>query len=151
MSLSILGRQDRLAHLLPEAKELRITGFQSPAEDETEDRLSLDSLTGLGAAHIWVVAVTDDSLIGFGLYPGDHLVVDRGYTLIIGDSRQFRARLVVVDLGDGGGYRVRMMMTDEELGLVLRAPNRFTRDVRLDYEEGVEVWGTITWIIGRVG
>ena len=33
MSLTILTRSERLQHMLPESRELRITSFQSPAED----------------------------------------------------------------------------------------------------------------------
>ncbi|XXF10900.1 S24 family peptidase [Pseudomonas sp. D2-3] len=144
MSLTILGRNQRLVHLLPEAKELRVTGFQSPAEDEKEEGLSLDALTNLGAPHVWVVRVEDDSLIGFGMYPGDRLVVDRG-------NMSKREQYVVVDLEDDGCYRVRLMIDDGHDRLVLRAPNRFTPDVNLEYEECVQVWGVVRWVISYVG
>lgn len=144
MSLSILGRNQRLEHLLPEARELRITGFQSPAEDEKEAGLSLDALTGLGAPQVWVVRVDDDSLIGFGMYPGDRLIVDRG-------TLRKREQYVVVDLDGDGFYRVRLMMDNGDGRLVLRAPNRFMSDVDLECEEVLEVWGVVRWVISYVG
>ncbi|MDH1263554.1 S24 family peptidase [Pseudomonas sp. GD03944] len=107
MSLSILGRNQRLDHLLPEARELRITGFQSPAEDEKEGGLSLDALTGLGAPQILGGQVDDNSLIGFGMYPGDRLIVDRG------TMRKREQYYVVVDLASDGCYRVRMMADND--------------------------------------
>ena len=71
-ALSILARGERLRErILADAADLRITGFQSPAEDEKEEGLSLDRLTGLGAPHIWGVRVLDDTLLGFGIFPGD--------------------------------------------------------------------------------
>lgn len=142
MSLSILGRNQRLEHLLPEARELRITGFQSPAEDEKEAGLSLDALTGLGAPQIWVVRVDDDTLLGFGMYPGDRLVVDRG-------ALRTCEQYVVVDLD--GSYRVRLMMRSDDDRLVLRAANRFTPDIDLECEEVLEVWGVVRWVISYVG
>ncbi|WP_407291319.1 hypothetical protein [Stutzerimonas zhaodongensis] len=36
MSLTLLGRLDRLHNLSHECAELRITGFQSPAEDDEQ-------------------------------------------------------------------------------------------------------------------
>ena len=97
-SLSILARGERLRErLLADVADLRITGFQSPAEDEKEEGLSLDRLTGLGAPHIWGVRVLDDTLLGFGIFPGDRLIVNRA-------ASHFDSKLVVVDLGDG--YRV---------------------------------------------
>ena len=48
MSLSILARGERLRErLLADVADLRITGFQSPAEDEKEEGLSLDRLGSL--------------------------------------------------------------------------------------------------------
>lgn len=144
MSLTILGRNLRLAHLLPEAKELRIRGFQSPAEDEKEEGLSLGALSSLGAPDVWVVRVEDDSLIGFGMYPGGRLVVDRG-------TLTKREQYVVVDLEDDGCYRVRLMIDDGDGRLVLRAANRFTADINLEYEEWVQIWGVVRWVSSYVG
>lgn len=94
-ALSILARGERLRErLLADAADLRITGFQSPAEDEKEEGLSLDRLTGLGAPHIWGVRVLDDTLLGFGIFPGDRLIVNRA-------ASHLDNKLVVVDLGDG--------------------------------------------------
>lgn len=71
-SLSILARGEHLRErlLTDVAKGLRITGFQSPAEDEKEQGLSLDLLTDLAAPHIWPLQVLDMSLVGFGILPG---------------------------------------------------------------------------------
>lgn len=84
--------------------------------------------------------VEDDSLIGFGMYPGDRLVVDRG-------TITKREHYVVVDLENDGCYRVRLMIDDGEDRLVLRAPNRFTPDINLEYEECVQIWGVVRWVI----
>lgn len=58
VSFSILARGERLREgMLADAADLRITRFQSPAEDEKEEGLSLDRLAVLGAPHIWGVRV----------------------------------------------------------------------------------------------
>lgn len=141
MSLSILGRAERLRHLLPEIADLRITGFQSPAEDEKEERLSLDKLTGLGAPQIWVLIVEDASLLGFGLFPGDRLVVDRSTSPASGS-------LVVVDT-EGDHMRVRLMARD---ALGRPALKTATPDADPIHTEGdVTVWGVVRWVVSFVG
>lgn len=144
MTLTILGREDRLRHLLPEAAELRITGFQSPAEDEKESGLSLDQLVGLGAPQTWVVRVDDDSLLGFGMYRGDRLVVDRS-------ARCAPDCYVVVCLDGESKYRVRLMTVDADGRLVLKAAHAFAKPINLEYEELVEVFGMVRWIVSHVG
>lgn len=143
MSLSILARGERLREcLLSDVADLRITGFQSPAEDEKEDGLSLDRLTGLGAPHIWGVRVLDDSLLGFGIFPGDRLIVNRA-------AGQLDNKLVVVDLG-GEGYRVRLVQQDLFGGRWLKAADPIVPDVQLDGEEIIEVWGVVVWGVSRL-
>lgn len=144
MTLTILGREDRLRHLLPEAAELRITGFQSPAEDEKESGLSLDSLVGLGAPQIWVVRVDDDSLLGFGMYPGDRLVIDRS-------ARCEPDCYVMVSVEGESSYRVRLLTEDADGRLVLKAAHRFAQPICLELEELVEIFGMVRWVISYVG
>lgn len=144
MSLSILGRSERLRHLLPEVADLRITGFQSPAEDEKEERLSLDKLTGLGAPQIWVVMVNDDDLIGFGMYPGDRLVVDRSAACAAGC-------FVVIEAEGDDQLRVRLMTRDEHGQLVLKAAHPFTAPLSLEADDCVAIWGVVRWVISYVG
>lgn len=143
-SLSILARGERLRErlLTDVASDLRITGFQSPAEDEKEEGLSLDRLTGLGAPHVWGVQVLDDSLVGFGIFRGDRLIVNRA-------ASHLDDMLVVVDLG-GEGYRVRLVQRDLFGGRWLKAADPIVPDVQLDGEEIVEVWGVVSWVVSRV-
>lgn len=143
MSLSILARGECLRErLLSDAVELRITGFQSPAEDEKEEGLSLDRLTGLGAPHIWGVRVLDDSLLGFGIFPGDRLIVNRA-------ASHLDNKLVVVDLG-AEGYRVRLVQRDLFGGRWLKAADPIVPDIQFDGEEIVEVWGVVSWVVSCV-
>lgn len=143
MSLSILARGERLRErLLSDVADLRITGFQSPAEDEREEGLSLDRLTGLGAPHIWGVRVLDDTLLGFGIFPGDRLIVNRA-------ACQLDNRFVVVDLG-GEGYRVRLVTRDLFGGRWLKAAAPAVPDIQLDGDVPIEVWGVVSWVVSHV-
>lgn len=143
-SLSILARGEYLRErlLIDAAKGLRITGFQSPAEDEKEQGLSLDLLTDLGAPHMWPVQVLDMSLVGFGIFQGDRLVVNRA-------AGHVDNRLVVVDLG-GDGYQVRMVVKDMFGGRWLQAAESHIRDVQLDGDVPIEVWGVVRFVVSQV-
>lgn len=91
---------------------MRITGFQSPAADDADRPLSLDALVNLGAPHIWVVRVDDQSLQAFGMYQGDILIVDRSAEAVAGCY-------LVVDMD--GAYLVRMAIRQGD-GLALKSP-----------------------------
>ena len=97
--------------------------------------------TFLGAPHVWAVQVLDDSLVGFGLFRGDRLIVNRA-------ASHLDDRLVVVDLG--GDYRVRLVQRDLLGGCWLKAADPIVPDVQLDGEEIIEVWGVVTWVVSRV-
>jgi SOS-response transcriptional repressor LexA len=142
-SLSILPRGEYLRErlLTDVAKGLRIIGFQSPAEDEKEYGLSLDLLTEIGAPHMWPVRVLDMSLVGFAIFQGDKLVVNRAPTHV--DDR-----LAVVDLGSEG-YQVRLVMRDMFGGRWLRAAESHIPDVQLDGDVPIEIFGVVRYVLSR--
>ncbi|MDG9925707.1 MULTISPECIES: S24 family peptidase [unclassified Pseudomonas] len=143
-SLSILARSELIRErlLTDVAAGLRITGFQSPADDEKERGLSLDLLTDLGAPHMWPVRVLDMSLVGFGIFQGDRLVINRA-------AGHVDDRLVIVDLGSEG-YQVRWVVKDMFGGRWLRAAESHIQDVQLDGEVPIEVWGVVRFILSKV-
>ncbi len=55
-------------------------GFPSPALDHMEHKLSLDELLYINAPHAYVVLVSGDSMIGAGIFDGDHLIVSHAIT-----------------------------------------------------------------------
>jgi SOS-response transcriptional repressor LexA len=142
-SLSILPRAEFLRErlLTDAAKGLRITGFQSPAEDEKEQGLSLDLLTDIWAPYMWPVRVLDTSLVGFAIFQGDKLVVNRAAT-------QVDDRLAVVDLGSDG-YQVRLVMRDMFGGRWLRAAESHIPDVQLDGDVPIEIFGVVRYVLSR--
>jgi DNA polymerase V len=81
-------------------------------------------------------------LVGFGIFPGDRLIVNRA-------PSHLDDMLVVVDLG-GDGYRVRMVQRDLFGGRWLKAAAPIVPDVQLDGGKIVEVWGVVAWVVSRV-
>ncbi len=84
----------------------------------------------------------DDTLLGFGIFPGDRLIVNRA-------ACQLDNRFVVVDLGCEG-YRVRLVARDLFGGRWLKAADPVVPDVKLDGEVPIEVWGVVRWVVSHV-
>ena len=144
MSLTILTRSERLQHMLPESRELRITGFQSPAEDEKERGFSLDRIVGIGAPQMRAVMVNDDGLIGFGIYPGDRLIVERSVSPCAGNY-------VVAHLDGADSYCVRLVSTGDKNTLMLVDAQSATLPLTFEDPDCVEIWGVVMWVVSYVG
>lgn len=118
---------------------VRVTcGFPSPAEDffGVSDLLDLNQrCIDTPAATFFVEADTGESMEGFGIGPGDTLVVDR--------SKQPRPGDVVMVLWEGGftvkQLRCRAGRFELHSGNPVHAPILVPEDVELD------VWGVVTW------
>ena len=82
-----------------------------------------------------------DTLLGFGIFPGDRLIVNRA-------ASHLDNKLVVVDLGDG--YRVRLVQRDLFGGRWLKAADPIVPDAQLDGDEISEVWGVVSWVVSCV-
>ncbi len=144
MSLTILGRLDRLKNNVLDSSKLRITGFQSPAEDEADDRLSFDLRCRLNAPQNVVVRVDDETLVHFGFFPGDRLVIDRS-AACAPDC------LVMVDTQCDGQYRLLLMTHDQDGRLVLKARQEDPRPISLETEDSIEVFGRMLWSLSYWG
>jgi len=144
MSLTLLGRLDRLHNLSHECAELRITGFQSPAEDEKDAGLSFDALVGLGKPQVWVFKVDDDSLVRFGLYPGDRIAVDRSV-----DCKPHCLAVVSID-GDSQ-FRLRLVTKGPDGSNMLKAADTSVAPLNMGTEVSVEVWGQAKWVLSQLG
>jgi DNA polymerase V len=144
MSLTLLGRLDQLHKLSHECKELRITGFPSPAEDEKDAVLSFDLLVGLGKPQVWVFKVDDETLVRFGLFPGDRIAVDRSATCK-------PDCLAVVHLEGDNQFRLRMLTTDDNGDSMLKAPEKGGASVHMHSGTPVEVWGQAKWVLSQLG
>ncbi|MGE7956608.1 LexA family protein [Pseudomonas sp. NPDC089530] len=140
MSLTILARAERLQHLPSE--QARHDGFAAGLE--FEGGFSLDRTVGLGAPQIRAVRVDDDSLLGFGIYPGDRLIVDRSATPAV-------EQYVVVPLDGEDTYGVRLLAPDPKGGLLLKAARPSMASIPLNGRDSMQIWGVVLWVVSYVG
>lgn len=113
-------------------------GFPSPAEDYfgQGDELDLNErCIANPPATFFVQADTGTSMVDFGIFPGDTLVVDRSVSAKHGD--------IVMVLWEGG-YTVKQWWLTAA-GLELRSGNPANAPIRVGVEDHVEVWGVVTW------
>ncbi|MEW7858100.1 S24 family peptidase [Pseudomonas chlororaphis] len=140
MSLTILARAERLQHLSPEH-----AGHDGFAAGLTfEGGFSLDRTVGLGAPQIRAVLVDDDSLLGFGIYPGDRLIVDRSAAPAVD-------QYVVAHLDGEDAYGVRLLAPDPKGGLLLKAARPSVALIPLDDRDSAQIWGVVLWVVSYVG
>lgn len=144
MPPGLLGAADAYAPSLPlPLMPVRVTcGFPSPAEDffGTQDLLDLNTrCVDNPVATFFVEADTGTSMIEFGIFPGDTLVVDRSKTPRHGD--------IAMVLWEGGFTvkQLRRVRGRFELhsGNPDNAPIMVPEDVELD------VWGVVTWSLRK--
>jgi DNA polymerase V len=141
MSVTVLGRSERLRHLLPEAEKLRISGFRSAAGEWEENATSLDRLVGSSELPIWVVMVDDESLLDFGIYPGDRLIIDRAADIQPGS-------LLVMDVN--GHYEVRRLQEDRWGNRMLAGGTQRTHSLCCCDEEPLDLVGVVTFVLSYV-
>nr|WP_246886822.1 S24 family peptidase [Pseudomonas chlororaphis] len=105
---------------------------------------SLDRTVGLGAPQIRAVLVDDDSLLGFGIYPGDRLIVDRSAAPAVD-------QYVVAHLDGEEAYGVRLLAPDPKGGLLLKAARPSIAPIPLDDRDSAQIWGVVLWVVSYVG
>jgi DNA polymerase V len=109
-------------------------GFPSPATDHAEGSLDLAGLVVRRPAATFYWRVVGSSMADAGIADGDLLVVDR--------SIKPKAEDVVVAVVDGGFACKRVRRRGA--GWVL-ASDGDGPTIRIDPEQGIEVWGVVTW------
>lgn len=119
----------------------RVTcGFPSPAEDHMAEDLDLNTRCIRNpVATYFVEADTGESMLDFGIGPGDTLVVDRSISPDHGD--------VVMVLWEGG-YMVKQLWLKAG-GVQLRSGNAEHRPIIVPPDVELLVWGVVTWSFRR--
>jgi DNA polymerase V len=111
-------------------------GFPSPAEDFLGDELDLNERCIRNpVATYFVEADTGTSMLDFGIYPGDTLVVDRSIDARHGD--------VVMVLWDGG-YMVKQLQIRGRR-VELHSGNPDNLPIVVPPETELLIWGVVTW------
>ncbi|WP_312299114.1 LexA family protein [Stutzerimonas nitrititolerans] len=103
-------------------------GFPSPALDYVEDRLTLNDIVKLDPRYCYLCLVEGDSMIDYGIQPGDVAVISRRDTARPG-------KIVVISID---GQNTLKMLSEDAQGPVLLAGNSAYPSLRpLDGEEWV--------------
>jgi DNA polymerase V len=109
-------------------------GFQSPADDYIEGRLSLDEHLIQHRDATFFVRAKGRSMMGAGIFDGDLLVVDRSLTPASGD--------IVIAVLDAELTVKRLVLRD---GLVILKPeNPDFNEIVLKEGQELQVWGVVT-------
>ena len=120
---------------------MRVTcGFPSPAEDHMGEELDLNERCIRNpVATFFVEADTGTSMVDFGIFPGDTLVVDRSMDAKHGD--------VVMVLWDGGFMVKQLRFRGQCVELVSGNPDH--PPILVPPDDELQVWGVVTWSFRR--
>ena len=132
---------DHLSSLpsLPEAEEQVPAGFPSPALGNFNGELDLNDLLIPNRVSTYIVRASGHSMIGAGLFDGDHLVVDRAVTPVDGH--------IVIAVLDGELTVKRLRITSG--GVQLCAENPAYPAIEIPELGSLEVWGVVQWVLHR--
>lgn len=113
-------------------------GFASPADDHLEGALDVGSLLVRRPAATFFARAEGPSMRDIGVHDGDLLVVDRSIEPTAGD--------VVVAVVDSGLTVKRLVCGDGGQWRLAPANPDFP-PLAIDPEEGVKIWGVVTWAL----
>ena len=126
-----------LPETLPFYQSPAACGFTSPAADYLQDTLSLDQLLIRHPAATFFARAQGRSMEGAGIFDGDILIIDRSLTPGDGD--------VILALLDGELIVKRLVYCHGKPELHSENPDYPA--IKLDSEEGLNVWGVVTEVI----
>ncbi len=115
-------------------------GFPSPADDDVEQRISLDEHLIQHRESTFFMRVAGESMRGLGIFDGDLLVVDRALPAPHG--------CVVIAVVDGE-FTVKQLLHTPK-GQVLRAAHPDYADMPIKAEQDFSIWGVVRWNIHKV-
>jgi DNA polymerase V len=114
-------------------------GFPSPAGDYVESQIDLNEWLIRNEPSTFVARVEGDSMEP-GICSGDWLIVDR--------SLDARHRDVIV-AGSADGVTVKRLLIEDGRA-VLSADNPAYPPVKVEGDEGLRVWGVVTYVVRRL-
>ncbi|WP_375238117.1 LexA family protein [Aurantibacter sp.] len=115
-------------------------GFPSPAEDFTENRLSLDDELVKNKEATFYARVSGQSMIGAGLDDNDLLVIDRSLEPI-------NNKIAVCFLD--GEFTVKRLRVDKQ-GIWLQPENPDYPIIKITQDNNFLIWGIVTNVIKKV-
>ena len=115
-------------------------GFPSPADDYIESRIDLNEYLVQHKEATFFLRVQGDSMTGLGILNNDLLIVDRSLAVEEGN---------IVIAAIDGEFTVKQL-TYSKKGCVLKAANPAYKDIIINSEDNLEVWGVVRWAIHRL-
>ena len=112
-------------------------GFPSPADDFKEIRISLDRELVKNQESTFYASVSGDSMIEAGLDDGDLIVIDRSLSPENGK--------IAVCFIDGEFTIKRIVKRDKKL--FLKPENSNYKEIEIDKENNLIVWGIVNYVI----
>lgn len=134
MSFTVLGPLSEGGATLPLCSFRVPAGFPSPAADHIEQHISLDEVLNIRAPHVYLIAITGESMQGAGIFEGDLAVVDRSIEPAHGH--------IVVALLNNDPICKRLCKRANEVVLLSENPKYPARYI-LEGDE-LSIWGVIT-------
>ena len=140
--VEVIGRLDPLAPpggiLAPVAAAVS-AGFPSPAQDHYRGPVDLNDHLIVDKTSTFILNVAGDSMIGAGIFDGDHIIVDR--------SLRPHDGCVVVAIVDGELTLKTLVRSGGRT--LLRAENPRYPSIALEGEMEMSIWGVVTYNIHR--
>ncbi len=126
-----------LAYEIPFAFSPVSAGFPSPADDYLEGRLNIHTHLVKKPASTIFMEAPDDSMVEFGIFQGDMLIVDQSL-------KPQNNKMVVVDFE---GERVVRRFIEKKGRRFLAVGKKNPRYTSIDTEYGVNIIGVATYVI----
>ncbi len=131
---------DILETLLPVFGSAVSAGFPSPADDYIESRIDMNEYLIQHKEATFFLRVQGDSMNQLGILDGDLLVVDRSIPVEVGN---------IVIAAIDGEFTVKQFALSEG-NPILKAANPAYKDISIDPDGDLEIWGVVRWAIHKL-
>ena len=115
-------------------------GFPSPANDYLEGEIDLNSYLIKNPLATFIVKSQGNSMLQAGIHSGDLLIVDR--------SIKAKNNSIVVASVDGDLIVKRIKISGKKY--LLASDNKTYKDIKINNESDIFIWGTVTKVIHNV-
>jgi len=114
-------------------------GFPSPADDFKEIRISLDKELVKNSESTFYARVSGNSMEGAGISDGDLLVIDRSI-----EPKNNKIAVCFLD----GDFTVKRIHKEGHK-LYLRPENKKYKEIEINEENELIIWGIVTYVIKK--
>ena len=115
-------------------------GFPSPADDFKEVRISLDKELVKNKEATFYARVSGESMKNAGLSDGDLIIIDR--------SLNPENNKIAVCFIDGDFTIKRIIKKEGEL--YLKPENKNYKEIKIEKEDTLMIWGLVTYVIKKI-